>query len=177
MDLWPAHPWVRFARFMIYAFTDRPRAALGMLDDDKTRPQSFTPQGVALWRVSLSALDQRSPARIAAARDANLEVARENPALSGQSIMTLATLGDTDAAFEVANALLLFRDPVASSGKSGAALPGVRSTAWRFTPWLFTPPAAALRADTRFNALCDGIGLTDYWNKRRVRPDYQLGIT
>jgi len=51
------------------------------------------------------------------------------------------------------------------------------STAWRFTPWLFTPPVAALRADPRFEALCQGTGLTDYWAKRAVKPDYQLGIT
>jgi hypothetical protein len=52
----------------------------------------------------------------------------------------------------------------------------VRSTAWRFAPWLFIPPTASLRADPRFNTLCDGIGLTEYWAKRGIKPDYQLGI-
>jgi hypothetical protein len=42
---------------------------------------------------------------------------------------------------------------------------------------LFTPPGRAIRADPRFNALCDGIGLTEYWAKRGIKPDYQLGIT
>ena len=81
--------------------------------------------------------------------------------------MVLSALGDVDSAFEIANKLLLFR----------AGPPGTpsRSTAWRFTPWLFTPPVAAMRADPRFVTLCDGIGLTDYWEKRGIRPDYKIG--
>ena len=50
---------------------------------------------------------------------------------------------------------------------------GPKDTAWRFTPWLFTPPVASMRADARFNELCDGTGLTDYWRKRGVQPDYR----
>ena len=58
-----------------------------------------------------------------------------------------------------------------------AKQPPVKSTGWRSAPWMFTPPVAPMRADPRFNALCDGIGLTEYWAKRGIKPDYQLGIT
>jgi DNA-binding winged helix-turn-helix (wHTH) protein/tetratricopeptide (TPR) repeat protein len=177
IGLWPDHRWVRFARFIIYTHTDRPRAALAMLDSDKTAPQSFKPEAIALWRVSLTAFDQQSSATIATARAANLDAARRDPSLSSQAIMALATLGETDAAFEVANSLLVYRDAVARTPEGDRVEPVARSTAWRFTPWLFTPPVAALRADPRFEALCQGTGLTDYWAKRRVKPDYQLGIT
>lgn len=175
--LWPSHKWVRFARFHIYAFTGRPSAARAMLASDKTAPQSFTPESAKLWRVSLDALDARSPASIEAARRANLDAARQTPTLSSQAVMTLSELGEIDAAFEVANGFLLFREAVARRPKGAPVQPEVRSTAWRFTPWLFTPPAAAMRADPRFEALCEGTGLTDYWAKRGVKPDYQLGIT
>ena len=30
-----------------------------------------------------------------------------------------------------------------------------------------------MRADPRFKELCDGTGLTDYWHKRGIQPDYQ----
>jgi DNA-binding winged helix-turn-helix (wHTH) protein/tetratricopeptide (TPR) repeat protein len=177
IELWPDHRWVRFARFMIYAYTDRPRAALAMLDSDKTAPQSFKPEAIALWRISLTAFDQRSSASIAAARAANLDAARRDPSLSSQAILTLASLDETDAAFEVANGLLVYRQAIARAPKSGHVEPTARSTAWRFTPWLFTPPAAAMRADPRFEELCQGTGLTEYWAKRGVTPDYQLGLT
>jgi hypothetical protein len=39
---------------------------------------------------------------------------------------------------------------------------------------LFIPPTATLRADARFDALGEGIGLTDYWHKRNIVPDYRL---
>lgn len=177
MHLWPSHPWVRYARFIIYAFTDRPRAAAAMLDSDKTRPQSFEPDAVALWRVSLDALDRRTPDSVEAATRAHMAAARQRPASSSRAILTLAALGKVDQAFDVANDLFLFRDPVASRATTAPAQPAARSTAWRFTPWLFTPPVAPLRADPRFATLCEGIGLTEYWTKRGVRPDYQLGIT
>lgn len=175
LQYWPAHRYVRFARFTIYAFTGRAPAAEAMLDDSKTRPQAYTPKAVALWRVSLAALDQRSPASIKAARQANLDVARQTPALTNQAVMTLSALGEIDAAFDLANALLLARGDAAVQRNLGSSAPRPKSTAWRFAPWLFTPPLASLRIDERFKAVCDGIGLTEYWHEQRVRPDYQIG--
>jgi len=177
MQYWPAHRFVRFARFTIYAFTGRPRAALAMLDSDKTRPQQYTPAAVSLWRVSLLALDQRTSASIATARRANLEAAKQNPGLSNQAVFALSALGEVDAAFEIANGLLLFRRPIEPRPQAAFKRSPVNSTGWRFAPWLFTPPVAAMRADPRFKLLCDGIGLTEYWAKRGIKPDYQLGVT
>lgn len=177
MQYWPEHRFVRFARFTILAFTGRPRAALAMLDKPETRPQQYTAEAVALWRVSLAALDQRTPATIEAARSANLEVAKRNPSLANQAFLVLSELGLVDEAFEVANGLFLYRQPVERRSPSAAKQSPIRSDGWRFAPWLFTPPGAAVRADPRFKALCDGIGLTEYWAKRGIKPDYQLGLT
>jgi DNA-binding winged helix-turn-helix (wHTH) protein/tetratricopeptide (TPR) repeat protein len=172
MSYWPAHRYVRFARFTIFAFTGRPGAALHMLDSPNTTPQNFSSASVALWRKSLPALQDLSGQAREAARRANLEAVQADPKLTGQAALTLSALGEVDAAFKVANNLLLFQNGGAS--QSGAVRKGSpsKSTAWRFAPWLFTPPCAAMRADPRFGQLCDGIGLTDYWNARGVKPDY-----
>ena len=170
IQFWPTHRYVRFARFTIFAFTGRPRAALGMLDSSDTRPQSFSPASVALWRISLPALDRPSPQKVAAARRANLDAAKRDPQLASQAVLTLSSLGDIDAAFEIANDLLVFETPDRSHPPASIGQPRANSTAWRFTPWLFTPPVAALRADPRFAALCDGTGLTAYWTKRGSNP-------
>jgi tetratricopeptide (TPR) repeat protein len=173
VQYWPEHQVVRFARFTIYAYTGRPRAALAMLDDGKMTP-FYTPAAISLWRVSLAALDQRSSASIAAARSANLQAANRDPRLTNQAVLVLSALGQLDAAFDVANQLLLFRHPVEPHSTAGSTRSPVKSTSWRFAPWLFTPPAEPMQSDPRFNALCEGIGLTDYWAKRRIEPDYQL---
>lgn len=173
LQYWPSHRFVRFARFSIFAYTGRPRAALAMLDGKDTTPQNFSPAAVALWRVSLAALDQRTRASIAEARRANLEAAKQDLDLANQAVSVLSALGEIDAAFEIADAhFAIHRSP-----RGTAQRPRARSTAWRFAPWLFTPPTAALRADPRFKSICDQIGLTDYWAKRGIKPDYQLGIT
>ena len=177
MQYWPEHRIVRFARFTIYAYTGRPRAALAMLNDPERRPQIYSPDEISLWRVSLAALDQRTPASIAAARRANLDAAKQNPRRSNIAILVLSALGEVDAAFEIANQFLLFRRPAELRPQAPARQAPVKSTGWRFAPWMFTPPVAPMRADPRFNALCDGIGLTEYWAKRGIKPDYQLGIT
>jgi hypothetical protein len=36
---------------------------------------------------------------------------------------------------------------------------------------LFTPATAAMRADPRFRALCEGMGMMAYWRKRGIWPD------
>ena len=173
MRYWPAHRFVRFARFTIFAFTDRARAALSMLEKPETTPQNYSPAAVSLWRASLPALDDRSPAAIATARDANLAAARRDLSLASQAVLTLSVLGEIDAAFEIANGLLQFRQPVSPRSPATGKAPRAASGGWRFSPWLFTPPLALLRADPRFETLCDGIGLTEYWSRIGVVPDYR----
>ena len=171
---WPAHKFVRFARFTIFAYTGRPSAALAMLDQPEPLP--FGQDSIRVWRLSLAAFEQRSPATIAAARNANVAGAAKVPSMSGQAVMTLCALGDLEAAFEIADKLLLFRQPVERRPGSSPPRSKVNSTAWRFSPWLFTPPLAPLRADPRFETLCEGVGLTEYWAKRGIVPDYRRGL-
>ena len=166
---WPEHPFVRFAQFTIMAFTGRSSTALAMLENPAARPQHFPAEAMALWRVNLAALDRPTPANVDAARKASMDAAKRNLQLSRFAVLALAALDQIDPAFEIANALFA----VGEAPPTGTTGP-VRGTAWRFAPWLFTPPLAPMRADPRFEPLCNAAGLVEYWSKRRVRPDYQL---
>ena len=175
MDYWPSHRFVRFARFTIFAFTGRAQAAKAMLESPEASPQNFAPAGIALWRTNLAALDRRTPSTVSAAVKASVEAGKQNLQLANQSVLVLSALGEIDAAFEIANALFAVQGT--TDARSPADRQPVKGTAWRFAPWLFTPPTASLRADPRFLAICDAAGLSEYWAKRGIKPDYQLGIT
>lgn len=168
--LWPDYFFGFWARFMLFAHTDRPRAALTMLDSASKKFGGMAEP--EMWRASLEALDARSPAAISSARSACMEVARKSPPLVNDIVMLLCSLGEKDAAFEVTEGFLLWRGKVVSTGQDdGKAMDDYSR---RMTQWLFTPPVALMRADPRFTKLCDEFGLSAYWRARNVRPDYQV---
>jgi len=173
MNYWPEHPYVRFARFTIFAFTGRAHAALEMLEDQTTRPQGFSPRVIQLWRRSLPVIERPSPPQVASLKGTLLDAVKRDPRSTSVSVQVLSSLGEVDAAFEMAKALLIPREE-GGAPPNAVRQPRANSTAWRFTPWLFIPPLAPLRADPRFTEICDGTGLTAYWRKRGIKPDYQL---
>lgn len=172
IQIWPAHPWAWNARFLILAFTGRAPAALDMIDDSASRPKTITPSRMAQWRPTLAALDRPTPSAIAAARAANLAAARKSPGQAAYAIMALAGLNEIDAAFDVAEGLLLATGRIVTRRPSDRANMLVNNSGWRQTQWLSTPPLARFRESHRFGPLCDGIGLTAYWRDRGIKPDY-----
>lgn len=176
LRLWPKHPWVWNARFLILAFTNRPHAALDMIDDAATRPDTVTPGRMAQWRPTLAALEDPSPALVAKARAANLDAARQSPGQAAYGVMALSGLGEIGAAYDVVNGLLLKRGKVITRQPSDARNRMVNDASWRNTQWLSTPPLERFRTDPRYVALCDDIGLTAYWRARGVRPDYPAAL-
>jgi hypothetical protein len=159
-------------RFLILALTGRAHGAQAILT---SAPAMIGPPPlIALWRACLPALDQPSPRALARARQACIDGATVAGGVAAQAVMILCALGDVDTAFDIANGFLLWRGKLVRRGESGVKGQGP-DAAWRIgTQWLFTPPCAAMRTDVRFLPLCDGIGLSEYWKRRGVKPDYQL---
>jgi tetratricopeptide (TPR) repeat protein len=174
--LYPDDPWVWFVRVQIYAFTGRALAALGLLDSDPT-PHGPSPMA-NLWRASLPAIVDRSTANIVKAREAAVRAVRGSVMAGNEAILLLSELGELDTAFDIANGTLLSRGPLVPPEKPGTDYEASKNAIWRIgTQWMWAPPVAAMRADPRFLALCDGVGLTDYWRRRGVRPDYMRSAT
>jgi DNA-binding winged helix-turn-helix (wHTH) protein len=167
---WPTYDFGYFVRLMLFTLTDRTRAALAMIDG---APRSVLVGG-PFWRAAGEALDTRSSRAIEAARQACFDTAKETPMLTNQAVMVLCALGLKDAAFELTDGYLLWRGKAISRGQASAT--DVNDYSRRMTQWLFTPPVAIMRADRRFQRLCDEFGLTAYWRARGIRPDYQAGV-
>lgn len=152
--------WAWYVRFLIYVFTGRPAAARDMLNAS-TQAQSV-PVYRRFWSASLDALEKPSAATLAMARSAAIAIAQESGFAAGDAVQVTSALGELDTAFDIANGLLLSRGPVIRKQRPGSD-EGIRDASWRVgTQWVFTPPMARMRADSRFLPLCSGIGITDY---------------
>lgn len=162
IGLWPDYAFGNYARFNILLTTGRPRAARDILLHSK----SLAAEGTR--RLILDALEFRTPAALDAARTACLKTGRDSPPLANDMIMYLCTLGLKEDAFDLTEGFLLWRGKMISDGNGKQVDVYNR----RMTQWLFTPPLGAMRADSRFDKLCDEFGLTDYWRARGVQPDY-----
>jgi tetratricopeptide (TPR) repeat protein len=168
-ELWPSHPVVWNSRLLIHALTGQTQAARTLIAEHAEDAIYLLPDGVAAWRVSLKALETRSPADIAIARDAFLASATQSPRLSVQAILVLSELGELDAAYSIIDGLLLRRGELIT--QSGMDRTPAQDPTWRQTMWLFTPATKALRADPRFVSLTAAIGLDAYWHSRGIEPD------
>ena len=174
MQLWPSHRVVRMARLLIYAFTGRTRAASAMVEDEEASPALMSGVATSVWRVSLEALEKRTPSTTAAARTAIVEASKTTPSTASHAILILSALGEIDAAFDVANGLLLARGSVLVRPNAGDGARYLNIPGWRNTFGMFMPPTKAMRLDRRFKRLCDELGLTEYWRARGVGPDQFL---
>jgi hypothetical protein len=166
--LWPDYWFGNYARFLIFALTDRPAAARAMLDEVHIFDGL---QSKGTWLTALDALESRTPSAVETARRACLETARRAPPLAKDMVMMLCALGLANTAFEVTEGFLLWRGKLLSMDQTNKR--AVDDYNRRMTQWLFTPPVAVMWADPRFPKLCEEFGLTAYWRARGVRPDYQ----
>ncbi len=166
---WPLYDFGFFFRLMLFALTNRPRAAIAMLDGAPASIRAH--ESFTRWRTAVAALETRSPKAMDDARTAFLEVARKAPSNIDTAIMILCALGKTDDAFEITDKYLVWRAKLVAADRASE---GVNDYRMQFAQCLFTPPAAVMRADPRFLRLCEELGLVAYWRTRGIRPDYML---
>lgn len=171
IQLWPQDPLVWNVRLTIYAFTGRARAGLAMISDTGSHPGELPPAAIAWWRTALEALATRTRADIDAARTASLIAAPNAPGVAANAVMALSILGEIDAAYSVAEGLVLGRGRVVGPPARASGPHLYASTSWRRTQWLFTPATASFRDDPRFRTFARDMGLTDYWRRRGIGPD------
>jgi DNA-binding winged helix-turn-helix (wHTH) protein len=173
LRLWPQHPLVWNARFMILAFTGRVAAAAAVMNGPKPARNSHAVRPEQ-WRPTLAALGEPTRANVEVARRTNLAAAQMNPGQAAYAAMALSQLGELDAAFAVMDAVLLAKGPLVTRQLAAPGSFSANSPSWCRTQWLFMPPLAAVRADPRFGALCNEVGLTQYWHAHGSGPDTSL---
>ncbi len=171
-SLHPGHPGVWTTQLLLLALTSRVPAARAMLDDGATRPAYVGEPIQRLFSRSFAALESRESAVVDEAVALHEAAARSGPGGAIRAMLFLSQLDRLDSAFAVAEGYYLRRGPLAGVVQRADGLPSVNEYDERKTLVLFVPATAALRADPRFDALSEEIGLAAYWRALGVLPDY-----
>jgi hypothetical protein len=72
----------------------------------------------------------------------------------------------------LAEAYYLEQGPIIAAMKWRPGQPFVPDQRRRKTNMLFTPVAATMQRDPRFQPLMNRMGLTNYWDRRGIVPDF-----
>ena len=160
MALFPRHPLSWWHRIYLLMFTGRAAEALVTLRDNDSRPPDQHDDDVNGTILVAEALNSRAARDIDKATVAQLALAKKGERAAENAFMLLAGLGKLDDAFAIARRCYVG--------------PAANIPPLRFAPNLFEPACRAMRKDPRFAALMDDMGLTAYWLKAGVKPDYQV---
>lgn len=172
MEMWPRHASIWFGRLWVLAGTGRFDRALAQIEDVAARPPMPPPMFETL-RTAMAAARSRKPEDVAAAAQQVLARAGANVASVVNGMMLLNLMGAIDAAFVLARAYYLEQGSLIVATKARPGQTILLDQRRRKTNMLFTPTAAAMQRDPRFSPLMDAMGLTEYWRRRGIAPDYQ----
>lgn len=153
---WPRHPGVWDTRMSLLTYSGRAEAALAFAADRANQPRGID-QSISAIVATARALADRRPPDVQAAVTANLQLVRDNIRNAPAALHLFTALGDRDRAFDLIEAYLFRRGPLAS----GAAPLTLYSSV--YTETLFHPYTRILWPDPRFAAITRKIGLDAYW--------------
>lgn len=171
LEMWPAHPGIWFGKLWVLTDTKRFDRALAHVADQSSRPP-LPPPMIEVLRAGITAAKTRQPADIERATKLIMASVTHSVAAVVNAMMLLNLMGATDDAFELARAYYLEQGPIIAAMEWRPGQPIVPDQRRRKTNMLFTPTAAAMQKDPRFLPLMKEMGVTDYWDRRGVVPDF-----
>jgi tetratricopeptide (TPR) repeat protein len=170
LQMWPENPAVWMGRLWLLCGTGRLDRALAQVEG-AVRPK-LPPPLIATLRAAIDAARTGQPAAIDAATVRVMAGVTRSVAAVVNAMMLLNLMGKVDEAFDLAQAYYLERGPIIAAVQWGPGQPAVRDQRRRKSNMLFTPISTAMQRDPRFLPLMKAMGLTDYWDRRGVRPDF-----
>jgi tetratricopeptide (TPR) repeat protein len=171
LEMWPRHGGMWFARLWLLTGTGRFDRALAQIGDEAGRPR-LSPAMVEALRAATIAAMSGKPSDVEAAVDRVISGVKESVAGVVNAMMLLNILQATDHAFALAEAYYLEQGPIIAAMKWRPGQPFVPDQRRRKTNMLFTPVAATMQRDPRFQPLMNRMGLTNYWDRRGIVPDF-----
>lgn len=176
LEMWPGHSGIWFGKLWVLADTGRFDRALALIDDPVPRPPLPEPMLKTL-RAGINAAKTRRPAEIQAAVAQIMAGVSRSVAAVVNAMMLLNLMGEIDKAFELSCAYYLEQGAIIAAMEWRPGQPIVPDQRRRKTNMLFTPTAAAMQKDPRFLPLMQDMGLTAYWNRRGIVPDFMASTS
>ena len=172
LQLYPTHYALWFTRFYSFMFGGRTAEALAMTADLAHRPSNIEPSEIEAVADIARAIQTPSPASADAISRTWMKRAHDGVGLAENAAQFMAALGRIDDAFTVLRAYYFSEGfdcgEVRFARSAGSATPHDD----RLTTFLFNPAMKPVRADPRFTALVDRLGLTAYWRASKEWPDH-----
>ena len=172
IELWPRHPGVWFARVWPMGSTARTDVALARISG-AARACSMSPGARDLVCIPRG---EDGPRR---GRRRRRHVIDVNPTRAWPGLATVVTLAGPpafdarllDEAF-VADGYLLRHGPAVTPLRAQPGQTLIPDQVHRKTQMLFVPVCAPMRGDPRFDEICRGCGLVDYWRRSGHWADF-----
>lgn len=171
--LYPMHYAVWFTRFQLLTYTGRAREAIAFGEERGGRPTGIPEGNFDLVLASARAIASGARTDIDAAIAMNMAAARRAAGQAENTIQFAGAVGRLDDAFALADAYFFGRGFRVGDVRFTEQQGGYTRPADRRTVPLFMPTTGAMRADPRFERLATEIGLTRYWARSGIRPDYK----
>jgi tetratricopeptide (TPR) repeat protein len=172
LALWPEHPAIWLARFWTLVFTGRASSAERMASE--AEGAQFLPS--QLMQFLKATARSKQSGETSKGRQlqisASLRFASSGPAQAVAALLALCALDAVEEAVEVAFAYYVGRGAALAPLRSNERDPRVTDQHRRVTQALFIPAAHDLRRHARFGTLCDNIGLSAYWERFQITPDF-----
>lgn len=162
-------PWFVAKMFEATAFHGDTAAVLTLLRDETVQKYILLPDGSlkTYQKIALALIHRRASDIDAVVEDCR-KLEGRSPEVRRTCFMALVALRRLDDAF--AAAVVLYPD-------QRGATAGARQSRWLSsesapTAYLSVPVTAPLRADPRYRALVERVGLLQYWQSSRRAPDF-----
>ena len=163
---WPRHPAVWLTRMSLLTYSGRAEAALAFAADRANQPRGID-QSISAVVAVARALAYRRAADVEPAVMTNLQWVRDNIGNAPAALRLFTALGDRDRGFDLIEAYLFRRGPLAVG-----AIPLTPYSAVH-TETLFHPYSRILWPDPRFAAITREIGLDAYWKSIGFVPAFR----
>lgn len=162
--IWPQQVGAYWNQFWLLACSGREADAAGFLDDRGRRAGDELPQEFSVLATAVRAsVSGTAAARQAAARQC-IDLARYGLGYAVNALMLLGKLGEDDGVAELARAIYLRQGTIdidrSVMFKGNSRYPPFGEAS---TETLFHPLVARVRAQGKFKAVFDGLGLTAFW--------------